>query len=200
MQTFKYAVGTTYKYKYDGKIDISLSSAEGQTTSTDLKADVLLTQLPDCNQLLRLQNVQISGSSGKVIVTLIVRFKLNMKLLQKFASIPDIEKPIRINTQDGVIADSICVVDGDNQNSINVKRAIASLFQASSQTGYETDVFGTCPTELTSHKEGNILVIRKSKSLNKCSYRSVSTKYDRSVKATYSITENTFNKTSCPPL
>lgn len=65
-QTFKYAVGTTYKYHYDGKIDISLSSAQGQSTSTEIKADVLLTQLPDCNQLLRLQNVQILGQNGKV--------------------------------------------------------------------------------------------------------------------------------------
>ncbi|XP_066149050.1 apolipophorins isoform X2 [Euwallacea fornicatus] len=153
-QTFKYAVGTTYKYTYEGKIDISLSSAEGQTTGTELKANVLLTQLPDCNQLLRLQNVQISGSNGK-----------------KFGAIPDIEKPIRINIHDGLLEDSICVVDGDNQNSINVKRAIASIFQASLKSNYETDVFGRCPTDLTSHKEGNVVVIRKTRSLNRCSYR-----------------------------
>lgn len=65
-QTFKYAVGTTYQYKYDGKIEISLSSAEGQTTSSEVKADVSLTQLPECNQLLTLQNVQILGANGKV--------------------------------------------------------------------------------------------------------------------------------------
>uniref|UniRef100_A0AAR5QJT3 Vitellogenin domain-containing protein n=1 Tax=Dendroctonus ponderosae TaxID=77166 RepID=A0AAR5QJT3_DENPD len=153
-QTFKYAVGTTYQYKYDGKIEISLSSAEGQTTSTEVKADVSLTQLPECNQLLKLQNVQILGANGK-----------------KFGSIPDIEKPIRINNNDGTLDDSICVVDGDNQNSINVKRAIASIFQASLKNNYETDVFGRCPTEVSSHKEGGVLVIQKSRSLNKCSYR-----------------------------
>ncbi|XP_066261681.1 apolipophorins isoform X2 [Euwallacea similis] len=153
-QTFKYAVGTTYKYSYEGKIDISLSSAEGQATGTELKANVLLTQLPDCNQLIRLKNVQISGSNGK-----------------KFGAIPDIEKPIRINNRDGLLEDSVCVVDGDNQNSINVKRAIASMFQASLTSNYETDVFGRCPTEQVSHKEGNLVVIRKSRSLNRCSYR-----------------------------
>ncbi|KAL1502570.1 hypothetical protein ABEB36_007695 [Hypothenemus hampei] len=150
----KYEVGSTYKYSYDGKIEISLSSAEGQTTSTELKADVLLTQLADCNQILRLQNVQILGSNGK-----------------KFPSFPDLDKPIRINNQDGVLDDSICIVDGDQQNSINVKRAIASLFQTSSKPGYETDVFGRCPTEIISHKDGNVVVIGKSRSLNRCAFR-----------------------------
>ncbi|CAG9770462.1 unnamed protein product [Ceutorhynchus assimilis] len=152
-QTFKFTPGTAYKYNYDGKIDISLSSAEGQSTSTEVKAEVVLIQEPDCRQLLKLQNVQILGS-GK-----------------KHASIPDIEKPIRINNQDGILNDRICVVDGDNQNSINIKRAIASLFQAATKSSYETDIFGRCPTEFSSHKEGNIVVIQKSRSLNKCSYR-----------------------------
>ncbi|XP_050302966.1 apolipophorins [Anthonomus grandis grandis] len=152
--TFKYSLGTTYKYSYEGKIDIALSSAEGQTTSTLVKADVLLTQLPDCNQLIRLQNVIIAGANGK-----------------KHGSIPDIEKPIRINNNDGLVDDSICVVDGDNQNSINVKRAIASIFQAVSKSGFETDVFGRCPTDVATHKEGDVVVIQKARSLNKCFFR-----------------------------
>ncbi|KAJ8950746.1 hypothetical protein NQ318_011239 [Aromia moschata] len=153
-QNFKYAVGTTYKYNYDGKIDIELSSAEGQVTSTEVKALVLLTQQADCNVVLRLQNVQILGANGK-----------------KFGHIPDIEKPVRLNIHDGQIEDSICVEPGDSQNSINVKRAIASLFQANLKGNYETDVFGVCPTEIAHHKEGNVLVVQKSRNLNKCAYR-----------------------------
>ncbi|KAJ8984123.1 hypothetical protein NQ317_017333 [Molorchus minor] len=153
-QNFKYALGTTYKYNYEGRIDIDLSSAEGQQTTTEVKAVVLLTQEAECNLLLRLQNVQVLGANGK-----------------KFGHIPDIEKPIRINFHDGHVEDRICVEPGDNQNSINVKRAIASLFQANLKNNYETDVFGVCPTETAHHKEGNVLVIQKSRNLDKCSYR-----------------------------
>ncbi|XP_023030403.2 retinoid- and fatty-acid binding glycoprotein apolipophorin [Leptinotarsa decemlineata] len=152
--TFKYAQGTTYKYNYEGKIEISLSSADGQVTSTDVKAVVLLTQQADCNQVLRLENVQIFGPNGK-----------------KLGSIPHVDKPIRINFHDGHIEDSICTEPGDTQNSLNIKRAIASLFQANLKQSYETDVFGLCPTEIVQHQEGNILVIQKSRHLNKCGYR-----------------------------
>ncbi|KAG5899642.1 hypothetical protein JTB14_036015 [Gonioctena quinquepunctata] len=123
-QTFKYAQGTTYKYNYEGKIDITLSSAEGQSTSTEVKAVVLLTQLADCNQVLRLENVQVLGANGK-----------------KFGTIPNVDKPIRINFHDGHIEDSICTEPGDTQNSLNIKRAIASLFQVNSKQAHETDVF-----------------------------------------------------------
>lgn len=60
---------------------------------------------------------------------------------------------------------------GDNQNSINIKRAIASLFQANLKGSHETDVFGVCPTDTAQQKEGNVLLIQKSKNLNKCAFR-----------------------------
>lgn len=65
--TFKYVDGTTYKYNLDGNIDVLLSTVEGQTSTTKIKATVLLTQQADCNQILRLQNVQVIGADGKVI-------------------------------------------------------------------------------------------------------------------------------------
>lgn len=58
--------GTTYKYDYDGKINIELSSAENQKTTTEVKAKVLLTQQADCKQVLKLQSVQVIGPDGKV--------------------------------------------------------------------------------------------------------------------------------------
>lgn len=63
---FKYAQGTTYKYNYEGKIDITLSTAEGQQTGSEIKAIVLLSQQDNCNQILRLQNVEIFSENGKV--------------------------------------------------------------------------------------------------------------------------------------
>lgn len=63
---FKYQEGTTYKYNLDGNIDISVSSAENQQTSTKIRATVLLSQLAACNQVLRIQNLQIVGPDAKV--------------------------------------------------------------------------------------------------------------------------------------
>lgn len=62
----KFTPGTTYKYDYDGKINILVSTAEGEQTTTEIKATVLLTQQADCSQVLRLQNVEIYGPDGKV--------------------------------------------------------------------------------------------------------------------------------------
>ncbi|XP_068902272.1 apolipophorins [Tenebrio molitor] len=153
-QTFKYREGTTYKYNFDSKIEVSLSSAEGQKSTTEVKATVLLTQQPQCTQVLRLQNVQVISSDGK-----------------KHSQVPDVDKPISINYHDGHLEDSICITPRDSQNSLNLKRAIASAFQANLKNGHETDVFGLCPTEVTHHKEGNILVVQKSRNLNRCAYR-----------------------------
>jgi len=152
--TFRLQEGTTYKYNFDSKIEITLSSAENQKTTTEVKAQVLVTPEKDCNQVISLQNVQIIGADGK-----------------KYNQIPDVNKPIRINYHDGHLEDSICTVPGDTQNSLNIKRAIASLLQANLKSGYETDVFGQCPTDVTQHKEGNILVVQKSRNLNKCAFR-----------------------------
>lgn len=135
-------------------MDIALSSAEGQVSSTKLKATVLLTQLPQCAQLLRLQNVQVIGADGK-----------------KYSNIPNIDKPLQINFQDGKLEDQICATKGDTQVSLNVKRAVASMFQAATKQLYETDVFGVCRNDVSTKKEGNVLVITKHRDLNRCSHR-----------------------------
>nr|QWT69540.1 apolipophorin [Harmonia axyridis] len=146
--------GTTYKYDYDGKINIQLSSAENQQTSTEVKAQVLLTQQPDCSQILKLQNVQIIGPDGK-----------------KRVGIPDVEKPIVLNSNNGDINEFICTEKGDTQNSLNIKRAIASLFQTNPNKNTEIDVFGQCPTQISKTQEGDVVTITKSKNLNKCAFR-----------------------------
>lgn len=170
---FKYAEGKTYKYNYEGSIEISLSTAEGQVRATKVKATVLLTQLANCNQLIRLQNVLVE-SDGKVKAKFLLPKKAKVIViffLQKYTHIDGVEKPIKINFKDGKIEDSICVESDDNQNSLNIKRAIASLFQADLKNKYETDVFGLCPNDITSRKEGPFLVIHKNRNLNKCAYR-----------------------------
>ena len=44
-------------------------------------------------------------------------------------------------------------------------------FQAAHKHGSETDVFGACPTDFSTHKDGPTLVIKKKRNLNKCSFR-----------------------------
>jgi hypothetical protein len=151
---FKYAEGTTYKYNLESNVDITLSSAEGQQSATKLKATVLLTQQAQCVQILRLQNVQVFGGDGK-----------------KRGTIPNVEKPIKLNFHDGHLEDVICTEHGDTQVSLNIKRAVASLFQAALKHDSETDIFGQCPTDITSHKDGNNQVITKNRILNRCAYR-----------------------------
>lgn len=94
-----------------------------------------------------------------------------ISVLQKYGHIEHIEKPIRLNFNDGRLDDVICVESGETQNSLNVKRAIASIFQTSLKNQYETDVFGLCPTEVSEKKEGGALVIQRNRNLNKCAYR-----------------------------
>lgn len=65
----------------------------------------------------------------------------------------------------------VCATPGDTQVSLNIKRAVASMFQANLKKQYETDVFGVCQTDINTRKEGGVFVIQKSKDLNKCSHR-----------------------------
>lgn len=90
---------------------------------------------------------------------------------QKHSKIPNIEKPIKLNFHDGHIEDLVCAEKDDTQVSLNIKRAVASLFQANIKKKYETDVFGACPTDVNTRKEGAVFVIQKSKELNKCAHR-----------------------------
>lgn len=91
--------------------------------------------------------------------------------MQKHSKIPNVDKPIRLNFHDGHIEDMVCAEADDTQVSLNIKRAVASLFQANIKKQYETDVFGVCPTDVTTRKEGGHFVIQKSKELNKCAHR-----------------------------
>ncbi|KAK9874207.1 hypothetical protein WA026_002563 [Henosepilachna vigintioctopunctata] len=150
----KLTPGTTYKYEYDGKINILLSSAEGQQTSTEVKSTVFLTQQADCSQVLRIGDIQVIGPDGKR------------------TGIPDIEKPVVLNNNNGRLDEFICAEPGDTQNSLNIKRAIASLFQVNSEDKKsEIDVFGQCPTHVHKSQEGGVLTVTKNKNLNKCAFR-----------------------------
>ncbi|KAK9753142.1 Vitellinogen, open beta-sheet [Popillia japonica] len=156
---FKFAEGTTYKYDLDGKVDLTLSSAEGQHSTTKLKATVLLTQQGQCNQVLRLQNVQVLNPESK-----------------KYTNIEDIEKPIVLNFHDGHVEDIICTQPSDSQNSLNIKISSARNHQIRKTPSISRGRLRLCSRlpriiTATTKTQGDTHVITKTRNLNKCAHR-----------------------------
>lgn len=54
-------------------------------------------------------------------------------ILQKYGGLENIDKAIRLNFHDGHLEDEICTEAGETINSLNIKRAVASLFQAATK-------------------------------------------------------------------
>jgi hypothetical protein len=151
-----YQEGHTYIYDLEGTSVTSVPDAQGDAT-LKLKGTVELSVKPDCIQQIRLKDVQINGAS---------------------ISLPDIEKyALQFNYHNGHIDTEVCTEAGDSQASLNIKRAVTSLFQSAiiqesgSTTHHEVDVFGGCPTDFAFHKDGDMLVINKERDLIRCSYR-----------------------------
>lgn len=84
---------------------------------------------------------------------------------------------LQFNYHDGHIDTSVCAEPGDSQASLNIKRAIISLFQSAViqdngvTTHRETDIFGSCQTDFEFTKDGDNLIIRKQRNLGSCSRR-----------------------------
>lgn len=122
---FKYVEGTTYKYKLDGNVDFTLSGAEQQQTSSKISATVLLTQLKDCQQLVRLEKVQVFGPTS-------TKYDIGSN---------DLKKGVRFLFHDGHVDDEICTEPQDSQFSLNIKRAVISLFQSATKHKSEVSIF-----------------------------------------------------------
>ncbi|XP_018393503.1 PREDICTED: apolipophorins [Cyphomyrmex costatus] len=151
-----YQEGHTYIYDLEGTSVTSVPDAQGDAT-LKLKGTVELSVKPDCIRQVRLKGVQINGAP---------------------ISLPDVEKhALQFNYHDGHIDTEVCTEAGDSQASLNIKRAVTSLFQSAiiqesgSTTHHEIDVFGGCPTDFSFHKDGDSLVIHKERDLTRCSYR-----------------------------
>ncbi|KAG7188374.1 hypothetical protein KM043_008028 [Ampulex compressa] len=157
MQTSKsYQEGHTYIYDFEGSSVTSVTDAEGEA-NLKLKATVELHVKPDCIKQVWLKGVQLNGSP------------VHSADVEQFG--------LQFNYHDGHIDSEVCATPGDSQASLNIKRAVVSLLQSAvmqdsgSTTHHETDVFGSCPTHFTFHKDGDNLVVQKSRNLNHCSHR-----------------------------
>ncbi|XP_063988684.1 apolipophorins [Diachasmimorpha longicaudata] len=151
-----HAEGNTYTYAYEGTSVTAVTEAQGDST-VKLSATVELSVKPDCVRQLKLKNVLLNGTP------------ISQKDVEQHA--------LQFNYHDGHIDTSVCTELHDSQASLNIKRAVASLFQTavmqdSGATMHrETDVFGNCETHFEFHKEANRLTVRKRKNLAGCSHR-----------------------------
>ncbi|KAF7405857.1 hypothetical protein HZH68_005226 [Vespula germanica] len=151
-----YQEGHTYIYRLEGKSVTSVTDSQGDAT-LNLKAIVELTAKPDCVLQLQLKDVQLNDAPAP------------LSDIQKYA--------LQFSYHHGHIDPDVCAEPDDSQASLNIKRAVASLFQSAVQLEYgstvhhETDIFGNCLTEFTFQKEGDSLLVQKFKDLSQCSYR-----------------------------
>ncbi|CAK9823680.1 unnamed protein product [Anthophora retusa] len=151
-----YQEGHTYVYDLQGQSVTTVTDAQ-ENAKLKLDATVELTVKPNCIHQLRLKNVKINGAPP---------------------STPDVEQyTVQFNYHNGHIDTEICTEPGDSQASLNIKRAVVSMFQSavmqesSSTLHQETDVMGACPTQFQFSQDGDTQVIRKSKDLEQCAYR-----------------------------
>ncbi|XP_043521132.1 apolipophorins isoform X2 [Frieseomelitta varia] len=151
-----YQEGQTYIYNLEGTSVTSVTDAQGDAT-LKLSATVELSVKPDCIHQLRLKNVRINGAPP---------------------STPDVERfAVQFNYHDGHIDTQLCTEPGDSQASLNIKRAVVSLFQSTvvqdsgSTTRHETDVMGSCPTQFNFRKEGDSVIVNKNRNLAGCAFR-----------------------------
>ncbi|XP_001604024.1 apolipophorins [Nasonia vitripennis] len=151
-----YKEGQTYTYALEGRSASTVSEGQGEAT-LKLNADVELAVKPDCVRQLRLKNVQVNGAA------------VPQQDLEKYA--------LQFNYHHGHIDTELCAEAGDSQASLNIKRAVISLFQATvvqdegSTTRHEVDILGGCVTDFIFSKDGDAQVVTKSRNLNQCSNR-----------------------------
>ncbi|XP_058796215.1 apolipophorins [Phymastichus coffea] len=151
-----YKEGQTYTYALEGTSVTSVSEGQGEAT-LKLKADVELSVKPDCIRQIRLKNVQVNGAN------------VAQQDLEKHA--------LQFNYHHGHIDTELCAEPADSQASINIKRAVISLFQSSvaqeegSTSRHEIDVLGGCVTDFNFAKEGDHQLVTKYRDLNHCSNR-----------------------------
>ncbi|XP_039760975.1 apolipophorins [Pararge aegeria] len=146
--------GHTYNYAVEGEVRVYLTGADKQETTVKIFGQVAVTAYGNCELSLKINSLAISGPDGK-----------------KYAAPKGIDKVVRFNLEDGRVGPEICAEEGDSRASLNIKRAIISLLQTEQKPSTQTDVFGTCPTEVSSSQEGAAVLIHKTRDLSRCAHR-----------------------------
>ncbi|CAH2098987.1 unnamed protein product [Euphydryas editha] len=146
--------GNKYTYGVEGSVSVYLTGAEKQETNVKIFGQVSVTSAGNCVLSLKVNSLAISGPDGK-----------------KYSAPNGIEKPVKFSLQDGRVGAEICAEQDDTRASLNIKRAIISLLQTEQKTSTQTDVFGSCPTEVSSSQEGSAVLVHRSRDLSRCAHR-----------------------------
>ncbi|VVC87559.1 unnamed protein product [Leptidea sinapis] len=146
--------GHTYNYGVEGTVSVYLSGAERQETNVKIFGQVSVTALGNCAHSLKVTALAISGPDGK-----------------KYQAPRGIDKVVRFSLQDGRVGPEICAEEDDNRASLNIKRAIISMLQTEQKPSTQIDVFGVCPTDVSSSQEGGSVLVHRRRDLSRCAHR-----------------------------
>ncbi|XP_037295541.1 apolipophorins isoform X2 [Manduca sexta] len=149
-----FAAGQKYNYGVEGTVSVYLTGADNQETSLKMLGQASVSAISNCELELSVHNMVLSGPDGK-----------------KYPCPQGIEKPVRFSYQDGRVGPEICAAEDDSRRSLNIKRAIISLLQAEQKPSVQVDVFGVCPTEVSSSQEGGAVLLHRSRDLSRCAHR-----------------------------
>lgn len=153
---YKFAPGQVYTYNLDSIITVFISGSK-QQTQVKLNGQVQIFASGNCQYTLKIVRLTVESPDGN-----------------KLPAIPDIGKPIKFVLSNDELSSEICADSTDTPFSLNLKRGIISLIQSTEGKGYETDVFGVCPTSITSSGTGaDNIIVTKTRDLNNCAHREV---------------------------
>uniref|UniRef100_A0A1A9WQC0 Vitellogenin domain-containing protein n=1 Tax=Glossina brevipalpis TaxID=37001 RepID=A0A1A9WQC0_9MUSC len=156
----KYRDNHVYEYVFDSAMTVGVKTGDGsQTDDTSLKITGVARVFAEsnCGYTLQIGAFKVSASEA-----------IQKKITQ------NIQKPVHFTMSNGNLSSELCIADGgENSYSLNIKRAIVSMFQSNPEAKHETDVFGECITRSSVSKVGPITIVNKSRNLNSCKYRQV---------------------------
>uniref|UniRef100_A0A1B6BYM2 Vitellogenin domain-containing protein n=1 Tax=Clastoptera arizonana TaxID=38151 RepID=A0A1B6BYM2_9HEMI len=160
---YNFEDGTVYTYEVEGLSLTQLPGSPNDVSKISITATAEISAQPKCTYVLQLSNVHVSGADGK----------------KHDGLSADCAKPIKFSFNNGQLSPELCTEDDDNGAALNIKRAVISLFQTSDEVGsnsrsdisYETDIFGSCPTNYAITKNGGKVNVVKSRNLNRCAHR-----------------------------
>jgi hypothetical protein len=150
----KFSPGHVYDYNFESLMTVGL---EPEIDENTLRVSGVAKFYSEgfCGYTLQLSALKIYSGKGSVE--------------RKLSGL--IQKPVRFYLENDAIDPTICTDSRDSVYSLNIKRAIISLF-SQSQNEIETDVFGECPTLTKLTSLNGSYVIKKSRHLTKCKNRS----------------------------
>ncbi|KAJ9587838.1 hypothetical protein L9F63_018710 [Diploptera punctata] len=156
-----YEIGHTYVYNFEGHTVASLPGQQGDGVKLNLKAKAEISIEDNCRGVIKLDGLQVTGPDA-----------------QKHAHLDDLEgHEVEFDFEDGVVGRDLLTVEADSEASVNLKRAILSLFQIKSLSTLSSGK-STVLKFLNKHiiyfsitERGNSAYITKFRNLNHCHLR-----------------------------